>query len=432
MLIIIPVVSLSVVGYTTVKATDINVNYILWCPELSLLCASDQPFLVYDAVKSSNVYHVISTEGTNCYYYLRFSSDIQSFIGGNLNTDYATKVNDCSFYDFGYGSASNKVNYKATLATSVIISNKYPTSIAQIISSNLSTLTIYTNSSWSDEMQALVKEYNNDLTDVIGESMTTEQILNIVNQSINSTTQTYNNATSIYNTLQVNYASYQAGDIDKATMQGYITQAIDSLNELNEIEGNTLADLIAINNALTYAQTVQQELLLIPSSSVTSSVQTILQAVSNLVQQYQNGSVTQAQAMQELRGYAYQLSQLITSDISISDIEVINTGTNVVNNFIDILANNSDLDKNVSDKSQHSDDDELSFIETLETEQSIEDLAPSKIYIQGQTNSVDNSNSETITDLFNAVWNNAIIKILIPIFAGFSIIAVVFGRKYKL
>ena len=114
-------------------------------------------------------------------------------------------------------------------------------------------------------------------------------------------------------------------------MQQAIDEAIARLKTINESSGNTLADLMAINNALTYAQTVQEELLLTPSSSVTASVQTILQAVSNLVQQYQNGSVTQAQAMQELRGYAYQLAQLMQGELSISDVEVINTGYR--NNF---------------------------------------------------------------------------------------------------
>ena len=253
-----------------------------------------------------------------------------------------------------------------------------------------------------------------------------------INEAINNTTNTYNEATSIYNTIKNNYTLYQKGDIDKATMQANLTQAINQLNELNNNTGNTLADLMAINNALTYAQTIQQELLLKPSSSVTTSVQTILQAVSNLVKQYQSGTVTQEQTMQELRGYAYQLAQLLTTDISISDVEVINTGTNVINNFIEIISNNSEFNKDVSDRSQLSDQEELDFIESIETEKSVEDLAPSKIYIQGQASTTDNNTGETLTDLFNAVWNNAIVRIMVPIFAGFSVIAVVFGRKYKL
>lgn len=215
-------------------------------------------------------------------------------------------------------------------------------------------------------------------------------------------------------------------------MQQAITDAIDQLNNLNDSDSNTLADLIAINNALTYAQTVQDELLLRPSTSVTQAVQTILQAVSSLVQQYQAGNVTQVQAMQELRGYAYQLAQLMTGEISISDVEVINTGTNVVNNFIEIISNNSELNKDVSDRSQLSDKDELDFIESIETDKSVEDLAPSKIYLQGQVSSIDNNSGETVQDLFKAVWDNALVKILVPIFAGFSVIAVVLGRKYKL
>ena len=82
--------------------------------------------------------------------------------------------------------------------------------------------------------------------------------------------------------------------------------------------------------------------------------------------------------------------------------------------------------------SQQSDKDELDFIESIETDKSVEDLAPSKIYLQEQVSTTENNDGENIQDLFKAVWDNALVKILVPIFAGFSVVAVVLGRKYKL
>lgn len=425
MLIITLVVVWSVAGFTTVKANNINLQYILYIKEIDYLAVSDIPFNVYQISngRTFNRTFCIGTKSSNSFKNLKYNLETQSFIGGEQNGVPTDEYNDeYSFYTL------DKWIVKITGA----INSQIYSGDGLIQNGKISDYTIFTNCDWSQDEINKVKAYSKDLKNVIGEGLTEEKILEIVNNSINATTNTYNEATSIYNTITNNYTLYKEGKLDKETLQATLTQAINQLNELNNNTGNTLADLMAINNALTYAQTIQQELLLKPSTSITTSVQTILQAVSNLVQQYQAGTVTQAQAMQELRGYAYQLAQLIQTDTTISDIEVINTGTNVVNNFIEIISNNSELKKEVSDLSQQSDKDELDFIESIETDKSVEDLAPSKIYLQGQVSTTDNNGGETIQDLFNAVWNNALVKILVPIFAGFAVVAVVLGRKYKL
>ena len=412
-------------GFTTVKASNINLQYILYIQEIDYLAVSDMPFNVYQISngRTFNRTFCIGTKSQNSFKNLKYNLETQSFIGGEQNGVPTDEYNgEYSFYTL------DKWIVKITGA----INSQIYSGEGLIQNGKISDYTIFTNCDWSQDEINKVKAYSKDLKNVIGEGLTEEKILEIVNNSINATTNTYNQATSIYNTIQNNYTLYKEGKLDKETLQATLTQAINQLNELNNNTGNTLADLIAINNALTYAQTIQQELLLKPSTSVTTSVQAILQAVSNLVKQYQTGTVTQAQAMQELRGYAYQLAQLIQTDTTISDIEVINTGTNVVNNFIEIISNNSELKKEVSDLSQQSDKDELDFIESIETDKSVEDLAPSKIYLQGQVSTTDNNDGETIQDLFNAVWNNALVKILVPIFAGFAVVAVVLGRKYKL
>lgn len=423
--IIILAVSLSAGVFTTVKADNINLQYILYIQEIDYLAVSDLPFNVYQISngRTFNRTYCIGTKSGNSFKNLKYNLETQSFIGGEQNGTPTDEYNgEYSFYNL------DKWIVKITGA----INSQIYSGEGLIQNGKISDYTIFTNCDWTQDEISKVKSYSKDLKNVIGEGLTEEKILEIVNSSINATTNTYNEATSIYNTITNNYTLYKEGKLDKETLQATLTQAINQLNELNNNNGNTLADLMAINNALTYAQTIQQELLLKPATSVTTSVQTILQAVSNLVQQYQSGVVTQAQTMQELRGYAYQLAQLLTTDISISDVEVINTGTNVVNNFIEIISNNSELNKDVSDRSQLSDQNELDFIESIETEKSVEDLAPSKIYIQGQASTTDNNTGESLTDLFNAVWNNAIVKIMVPIFAGFSVIAVIFGRKYKL
>ena len=424
MLIIIPVVSWSAVEYTTVKADNINLKYILYIKEIDYLAVSDLPWNVYQISNGStyNRTFCIGTKSGNSYKNLKYNLETQSFIGGEIC---GTPTDE---YEGAY--CYYTLDKWIVKITGVINSQIY-SGTGTISSGKISDYTIYTNCEWTQEEINKVKSYNTDLTDIIGEGLTEEKIIEIINSSINETTNTTIEANTIQTTINNYYTQYKNGDITQEEMQQAIDEAIARLKTLNESSGNTLADLMAINNALTYAQTVQEELLLRPSTSVTTSVQTILQAVSNLVLQYQNGTVEQAQAMQELRGYAYQLAQLMTGELSISDVEVINTGTNVVNNFIEIISNNSELKKDVSDKSQASDKAELDFIEGIETEQSVEDLAPSKIYLNGASTQ-DSNGGGSITELFNAVWQNSIIKILIPIFAGFSVIAVILGRKYKL
>lgn len=433
MLIIIPVVAWSVAGFTTVKASNINLQYILYIPEIDSLNVSDKPFHVYDMLRNMNdsISHCIATTSATSFKDLKYNINLQSFIGGNQNGNPVQYINGntnnlkISFYELGYAGTSNQSRHKAYI-TGRITGGNYDWE------DKLSSFSIYTNCEWTSAEKQLVKTYSNNLDNIIGEGITEETIINIVNNSLNATTETTTQANQIQTNINNYYTSYQNGGISQEEMQQYVDAALEDLRNLNNNSSNTLADLIAINNALTYTQTVQQEILLRPSTNVTTSVQTILQAVSNLVQQYQNRTVTQAQAMQELRGYAYQLAQLMNGELSVSDVEVINAGTNVVNNFIEIISNNSELKKEVSELSQKSDKDELDFIESIETEQSIEDLAPSKIYLQGKASTIDSNGGETITDLFQAVWNNALVKILIPIFAGFSIVAVVLGRKYKL
>lgn len=438
MLIIIPVVSLSAVEFTTVNASNINLKYILYIKETDSLNVSDQPFHVYDMLRAYNnsVSHCIATTSATSFKDLKYNIDLQSFIGGLKNEAPVQVINSDSsnskinFYELGYAGKSNQAQHKAYI-TGRITGGRYDWE------DKLSKYTVYTNCEWTNAEKQLVKSYSNNLDNIIGVGITEETIINIVNNSLNATTETTTQANQIQTNINNYYTSYQNGGISQEEMQQYVDTALADLQSLNNISSNTLADLMAINNALTYTQTVQQELLLRPSTSVTTSVQTILTAVSNLVQQYQNRTVTQAQAMQELRGYAYQLAQLMNGELSVSDVEVINAGTNVVNNFIEIISNNSELKKEVSELSQQSDKDELDFINGIETDKSIDDLAPSKIYLNGQVstfsnNSTNNSNGDTITTLFQAVWNNALCKILIPIFAGFSIVAVVLGRKYKL
>ena len=262
MLIITPVVVWSVGVFTTVKADNINLKYILYIKEIDYLAVSDMPWNVYQISNGStfNRTFCIGTKSGNSFKNLKYNFETQSFIGGEM----------CGTPTDEYeGAYSYYTLDKWIVKITGVINSQIYSGSGTITNGKISDYTVYTNSEWTQEEISKVKSYSKDLKDVIGEGLTEEKIIEIVNNSIIQA-----------NTIQTNisnyYTQYKNGDITQEEMQQAINEAIAQLKSLNDTSGNTLADLMAINNALTYAQTVQDELLLRPSTSVTTSVQTIL------------------------------------------------------------------------------------------------------------------------------------------------------------
>lgn len=360
--------------------------------------------------------------------------------------EYIVCISDKQLSSVTYSSATTATDLNTNLSYTLIRNQKYLGTGLGVYSANMYVLTYNSALGWevhlpwyTSDKKYIAMGYTytgfsttvpSDMPDIVLDDLETT-----INGILNSTTNTYNEAISIQTTIENNYSEYKAGNIDTSTMQANLTQAINQLNDLNNNSSNTLADLMAIQNALTYAQTIQEELLLTSSSSVSQTVINLINQASAIVEAYQAGNKEQSTAMQELRAINYTLAGLITENSTIADIETINTGSNVVNNFIDILSNNSELDKTVSDKSQASDSDEIDFINGIETEMPIEDIvteyAPSKIYLNDSATASENGTS-SLTELFQAVWDNSLVKIIIPIFTGFALIALALGRKYKL
>lgn len=265
--------------------------------------------------------------------------------------------------------------------------------------------------------------------------ITISNIDNVLQNILNETTQTTTTAINLQNNLAQNYNSYKTGDITPEALQISVDNTVNQLNNLNNNSGNTLADLIAVNNGLTYAQTVQDKINadeIIETQTVSTTVQTningyITQA-NNAYNQFISGEKTQSEAIELIQQQIINLNNMIGNQAkTAADVAAVNAAINTIQNTSNSVKNYSELDKTISDKSQTSDKEELNYITDLqeETSQSLEQLAPS--------NSLDKTQMEKVNqNVFMLIWDNTLIKMILPLAGVFMLISILLGIKYKL
>lgn len=357
---------------------------------------------------------------------------------------------DGSLYYSSGGLASNRVyvnilnatyNYSNRYNSPIVIYNGNPASIL----SSLTSLKIWTNSNWSSAEKALVGSFSNDLESIgitsgITEAQVNQLIQNQLNTTLNSTTSVTTQANNIQTQITNNYISYSNGEIDLATLQANIDSLAQQLENLNNSSGATISDKIAINNAITQTQLVQdaankdaiiQEMEedLTVSSSTSSVITGKINEANQVFNQYDTGDITQSEAVTQINQYITYLTQLITPETPTADIEAINAGVNTINGIKDSITSHSDLDDTVSDEAQRSDQEEKEYLEdiTSETTDNINSLK-SKVDSSISESQANEVKEQVITPLLQ---NTLIIKVL-PIAALFMVLAVTLGFKYKL
>lgn len=297
-------------------------------------------------------------------------------------------------------------------------------------------VTLYSNYNISATEKTAIKYFSQNFDELnLPEGITEDTILNIVNESINRTTQTTIQAQDIQSNLSSDYQSYKDGNISTQTLQVSVNNTVDALNTLNSQSGNTLADLIAVNNGLTYAQTVQDKINadeIIATQTVTSTVQLNINGYINQANtaynDFTSGNKTQSEAIEVIQQQIINLNNIITSGQAktAADVAAVNAAINTVQNTSNSVHNYTELDKTISDKSQQSDQEELNYITNLqeETTSSLEELSIS--------NSINSSDSNEAKNIFSIVWENKAVQMFLPIAACFMIISIVLGAKYKL
>lgn len=303
-------------------------------------------------------------------------------------------------------------------------SNQYSGYIAVYGKTNLSRRQIYTNVEWNNTEKSTVELYSNDITQ-LPQGLTESAIQTIINQQLNTQTSSGNTAESLTSNTEVVYREYQEGTRTREEVQVLLEVYRDELSSLNP---STLLDAIQINNALTYNQTIQQIITSTTSTEVQEAIMEYLQEAVLIYLNWQEQEITLPDAMNAMEYPLGVLAgMLVTGDATTqADISAVNTALNFVQSLCENMSGSQDLNPNVSEELQKSDIDELLYLEQLlinSGEQTVNDISPSKSFTQAQKNETK--------QLMDIIWQNEFIKRLIPLCAGFMVVCVALGVKYK-
>ena len=196
---------------------------------------------------------------------------------------------------------------------------------------------IRTNFEWTNVESTGLASYSSDLS--LPSGITENDVINLVNQSINSTTNISSNANTLQQQAINNYQQYIEGSLTLNQLTVNINNIVNQLNTLNQQTNATLADKVAINNALTNTQIIndsankdaiidemQNDLQV--SSSISTAITGKINQANQTFQNYSQGSITQSEAVTEINQYITYLTGLITPQSTTADIEAINTAIN--------------------------------------------------------------------------------------------------------
>ncbi len=246
----------------------------------------------------------------------------------------------------------------------------------------------------------------------------------LINESLNTQTEAGQIAQTIINNTTNQYNLYLSGDIDSATMQQNVTINIDTLSDLTP---STLLDAMQINNGLTYNQTIQDKLLNTASGNVQTMINGYQNTINNAITNYQNGTTSQQDTVKIINQAITNLNNMIINGIAstTADVNAVNAAINAANANLDSVTGYKDVSQEASDKSQASDQAELDYLDdlTAETTATVEEIAPSQNFTGSQTGEAQ--------QVLEIVWENEFVKRLLPMCAGFMVVCVVLGIRYK-
>ena len=171
------------------------------------------------------------------------------------------------------------------------------------------------------------------------------------------------------------------------------------------------------------------------TTNVSDQANVYITNITQVYNSYVNGGTSLEQAKAEISANMEDLADLAESPTAtLKDaVNVTNALTygQVVNDTLlqeeeEAYWNERDIDSSVSQDIQQSDQQEIDYLEDLiaETEKSISELSPSANFTSQQI--------QTATEIVDGIWENPIVKKIIPLAACFMVVCVVLGVKYRL
>ena len=171
------------------------------------------------------------------------------------------------------------------------------------------------------------------------------------------------------------------------------------------------------------------------TTSVTTQANTYITNITNVYNTYISGGITLDEAKLQVNNNIDNLSQLAQSPTAtLKDAINVNNALTYGQTVNDTLLQaqeeafweTRDIETHISNNAQQSDKEEIDYLSSLisETTQPISELSPSVNFTVEQVS--------TTTDIIDGIWENPIIKKIIPVAACFMVICVALGIRYRL
>lgn len=236
-------------------------------------------------------------------------------------------------------------------------------------------------------------------------------------------------ANQIKNTVDTAVSDYQSGTI---TLDDLQTTIKDKSTQLDSLQGNTIPDLIAINNAqnsIEIAQnTVTQEILnntLYNGAGLNSELYRLKKEADSISDKYRKGTLPQDTANEQLQVILSKINELSNStEQSIANRLAITESLTYVQNIQQSIYSNSDLDESVSSEAQTENEEEKEYIQDLITNHG-EDVST-------LDDGIDRNSASEIQSILSYFWELTFIKDVLPVVAILMVISVALGVRYKL
>lgn len=257
---------------------------------------------------------------------------------------------------------------------------------------------------------------------------------------MNATTGVTTSAENIQNQVTNAYVNYSNGSITLTQLQSTIDSLASQLQALNNNSSATLADKIAINNAQLQVQIVQdaanndevsgqlkeiynnQEL----TPSCKSRVNTYQNRINTIYNNFTSGSITQSEAITQVRNYITDCHYYIAQATSQADIDAYNAVINAATGSIESISNYKELDKSVSDNQVASDEEEIEFLNEMISvmqDQTVENKMEDQ-RIAGQAGDINS--------ILEPIWNNKYMTYLVGVSGVLILACIVLHTKYRM
>lgn len=252
-----------------------------------------------------------------------------------------------------------------------------------------------------------------------------ENINDAINNALNATTNVTTQAVTINNNINNTYNTYQSGGITEAEFNAAMDEYREQLESLSNNSGATLADQMAVNNALTNLDiTINQQVNNI-SPDLSTIIERIRAEISGYYNTYTAGNLPQETAINNIKKSINDGIKDTNSFTSTADRTAINGVIEYANQLINSITSYSDLDRNVSNAAESSDQAEKDYLNDLksETSASIQDISPKNEFTDSELGAASN--------IMQIIWDNQFVKSLLVICGCFMVVCVVLGVKYK-